>query len=795
MNKVRNIWLFRLFLLAVVGVFAFSNRHVKAAEDGTKPKISIQADNTSPTNDKIKISIKATDASGISSMKWAVGDKSTDYFKKYGKKLTLTKSMTKVSITKNGIYTFYAKDKAGNVRIVKKTITNIDTTAPIVSIKKNTSEATNQDVKLMVTLGDEGLGITSVKYLIGKKYETDFVNTSKGVKFTETSVVEDELNNNQYQYSSKITVKSNNIFTFLIEDAAGNKTLKRVSVDNIDKASPTIVFTPNILEPTNRAVIVKLAVTDEGAGVKEVVYLPGSKELEDFVNAVEPESDPLPSVVKMNTKGQGSFTVSNNGKYSALVTDKAGNQTLQIVTISNIDLIAPTVALEHSVMNQAATIVAQPEDLESGIANILYLKGNVTDINDEKWNTKGKDVTQPLNFLVKSSGNYSVLVEDLAGNKAIQVENVQLELKAVWISYLEFLSYGKGGFTEDSFINTVDTMFDNVVDLNMNAVVVQIRPFGDAMYDSSYFPWSKYISGTQGDDPGFDPLEYMVEAAHERDLEFHAWLNPYRVTLANTDYSSLSEDNPARVWYEDDDESNDRNVLSFDGNLYYNPASKEVQTLITNGVKEIVRNYEVDGIHFDDYFYPVLGTKYASRFDCVEYVTYLSECKADDIVPVTIANWRRNNVNTLVKNIYKSIKKIDSTVQFGISPGGFIDSLFTDAGYYVDIKTWLSSNGYIDYICPQIYWTFSNSKNPYDTILNKWLSYRTSSTVKMYVGIANYRAGSSLESDWKNDDEVLKNQIEYGRDTGLVDGFIFFRYDYFYNKVTKPGVEKLLEIL
>jgi len=515
-----------------------------------------------------------------------------------------------------------------------------------------------------------------------------------------------------------------------------------------------------------------------------------------YVNGIARVMDTSAIIVKNLRTGLFYVMVPGNSVSSYLGYKYTWDSALKTSMITKIvDRTAPTISLKYSVINQAATITSTVKDNKPGVLSVKYLKGNITDINSEKWDATGKELIGTNKFIVKSSGNYSVLVEDLAGNRAIKVINVVLEFKAVWISYLEFLSYGKGGFTEESFATTIDTMFDNIADMNMNAVVVQIRPFGDAMYESSYFPWSKYISGTQGVDPGFDPLEYMVKAAHERGLEFHAWLNPYRVTLANTDYSKLAVYNPARIWHEDNDLSNDRNVLSFDGNLYYNPASKEVQTLITNGIKEIVNNYDVDGIHFDDYFYPVLGTKYATTFDNIEYKKYVVECNTKGKTILTIADWRRNNINTLIKNIYKSIKNIDSSVQFGISPGGFINILFSNAGYYVDIKTWLSSDGYIDYICPQIYWSFSNSSYPFDTTLDRWLSYRTSSSVKMYVGIATYKAGSSLEADWKNDDDVLANQVEYGRNTRLVDGFVFYRYDFFYNKVTKPGVDKLLEII
>lgn len=780
-----------LSFIVIAISLTLNSRYVYAAKDQKKPALSVQADSTEPVSGKVKAVVKATDASGIQSVKWAAGSKTAAYFKSSGKKLTLnTKNSVSVSIAKNGVYTFYAKDKAGNETIKKLTVSNIDTSKPTVTVKKSTLNVTNKNVKIALTIEENGSGLSGIKYLTGKKLESDFADAGKSLTFKQTKATEGDYGNNVYQYTASLSVSSNNLYTFLLEDAAGNKTLQRANIANIDKAAPVVAYSPNTTKPTNKAVTVKLTVSDEGFGLKNVSYLGGLKTEADFADAAQNAVS-----LKPDEKGAASFKVTKNGNYSVLAADTAGNQTLQVIRVNNIDTVAPTVALNYSVMNQTADIKVKAQDAKSGVSGIKYIKGKLTDIKDERWETKAKDVTGASNFSVKSSGNYSVLATDAAGNQSVGVVYVELELRAVWISYLEFMSFTKNGCTEKVFQQKIDTMFDNVADLNMNAVVVQVRPFGDAMYPSSYFPWSQYISGTQGKDPGYDPLEYMVQAAHDRGLEFHAWLNPYRVTLGNTDYSKLSKDNPARVWHDDKDTSNDRNVLSFGGNLYYNPASKEVQTLITNGIKEIVENYEVDGIHFDDYFYPSIGSGYATKFDYKEYNEYAAQCKSSGKKAMAIADWRRNNVNTLVKNIYKSIKNIDSTVQFGISPGGFIDSLSSDAAYYVDYETWLSSDGYIDYICPQIYWTFTNGTYPYDKTLDKWLSYRTSSTVKMYVGIAAYKAGSDLSSDWKNDDEILKNQIEYGRDTGLVDGYIFFRYDFFYNKVTKPSIDKLLKIL
>lgn len=394
----------------------------------------------------------------------------------------------------------------------------------------------------------------------------------------------------------------------------------------------------------------------------------------------------------------------------------------------------------------------------------------------------------------------SLIITSPAGLVFAKEKNNEDEFKAVWISYLEFNSRlkdpktGKNGFTKERFQDVIDEMFDNVVDLNMNAVVVHVRPFGDAMYPSEYFPWSKYISGTQGKDPGFDPLEYMVEAAHDRNLEFHAWINPYRVTSGTTDINTLSKDNQARKWRTNKSKKDDRYVLSFGGSLYYNPSVIWVQNLIRDGIEEIVEKYDVDGIHFDDYFYPTLGSNYKKNFDYKEYNEYKDWCKENDVKIKSIDNWRRDNVNRLVKKVYKAVKEIDEFVVFGISPGGFLDYLLMNDRYYTDIKTWLSKPGFVDYIAPQLYWSFDHKTFPYDKTLNRWMKLRTNKDVKVYVGIATYRAGSDLEKAWKNDPKLLQKQVEYGRENG-VDGFLFFRYDFFYNKTTQKGVNHLLNIL
>lgn len=358
------------------------------------------------------------------------------------------------------------------------------------------------------------------------------------------------------------------------------------------------------------------------------------------------------------------------------------------------------------------------------------------------------------------------------------------ELHAMWISYIEFQAYlDSYSQNQKSFTEFIGHIYDKCVSNHMNAVIVHVRPFGDALYDSSYFPWSKYISGKQGKNPGFDPLPIMISEAHKRNLEFHAWLNPYRVSF-DTKYTNLATDNPAAIWH--NSSSQKRNVLSYGGRLYYNPSKAEVRELIINGVKEIVQKYDVDGIHFDDYFYPSFtSSNVTTTFDATEYNAYKKEQKAAGKSYKSIYNWRRDNVNQLVSGVYQAVKSIKPTVEFGISPAGNIDNLKSDTSYYVDIDTWLSQTGYVDYIMPQIYWGFTHKTAAYDKVLDRWVKLNSAGIVDLHIGIGVYKIGmaqSSSYSDWKEwqqDSDLLAKQITYARNSGKVNGFAFFSYEYF----------------
>lgn len=503
-------------------------------------------------------------------------------------------------------------------------------------------------------------------------------------------------------------------------------------------------------------------------------------------------------------QNRGSVLIAKNGIYTILYQLNDGKKYTKKINIRNIDKKVPVMSPTYQVMNQEAIVSINGVDAESGLAYAKYIKGTLTDKSSPKWDTKAKNVRGVKQFKVDTEGNYSILLVDKAGNRSVKKISVMLELRGTWISYLEFISAGVANMDKAQFQSYIDKTFDKCKEMNQNTVIVQVRPSSDALYPSKYFPWSAYISGKQGKNPGYNPLAYMISAAHKRNLKFYAWLNPYRVSAASTSISSLYSDNPARKWRNSSDNSLKRNVLTYQNQLYYNPAKSDVQKLIVNGVKEIVKNYQVDGVVFDDYFYPNLGTEYKKNFDINEYKSYQASCKKKGVTAKSIVNWRRENVNTMLKMVKSAIKQIDSKVEFGVSPQGNIGNLQASNSCYCDIETWMNSKDYIDFICPQIYWSTTNPAAPYEKVLNQWLDLRKKNDTKMYVAIAVYKAGMSKKEAnalspadlrWYKSNNNLMEQVTIGRDTGCVDGFMFYRYDNMISSKTEKEMKNLLSIL
>ena len=373
-------------------------------------------------------------------------------------------------------------------------------------------------------------------------------------------------------------------------------------------------------------------------------------------------------------------------------------------------------------------------------------------------------------------------------------ENTDLnkkEMRAVWVTFMD-LSMKDTDYSENAFKKKFDKIVSDCKKLKMNTLIVHVRPFSDALYKSKYFPWSHIVSKKQGDSPGYDPLDYMVKKSHEEGLEIHAWINPFRIQL-NSVPSILDSSNPFLTL-----KNKKRNDLTVDfgTSKYLNPCSKEVQNLIIDGVKELAKGYKIDGIHFDDYFYPELPKKTeklnAENFDDSDYESY---CKSLDsaIKPLTHRVWRMENINSLIKRVYKEIKNINPKMVFGISP-----CCNNEVNYRIgaDVYTWCKNEGYIDYICPQIYVSLDHPVLPFKKSADEWKGIVKNKNIKLYYGLAVYKAGSKTvdSGTWGNSNDILKKQIEYVKSLGC-DGYMFFDYQSLVGKQGKEEVKNMLEIL
>lgn len=351
---------------------------------------------------------------------------------------------------------------------------------------------------------------------------------------------------------------------------------------------------------------------------------------------------------------------------------------------------------------------------------------------------------------------------DTATNDNAKVEQNKRsakEMRGVWVSYIELDMQNESDKSESAFREKFKDIAITSKNAGFNTLIVQVRPFCDALYKSAYFPYSHILSGEQGVSPNYDALKVMCEICSELDLDIHAWVNPYRISTDSTP-QVLSETNP----YVIDNELGE----DTENGIFLNPANKMARKLIIDGVTEIVKNYDVDGIQFDDYFYPTQD----SEFDDEEYAEYVDTVGAMNCMSVD--NWRIANVNTLICDTYRAIHKISNDVDFGISPQGNIDN---NAKIYADVKSWCICKGFVDYICPQLYYSLDNPALTFENSLNSWASLDINKNVKLYVGLAGYKANTnSDEGTWLYSDNVLSKEYKIAMQNEKVSGIMLYSY-------------------
>ena len=347
------------------------------------------------------------------------------------------------------------------------------------------------------------------------------------------------------------------------------------------------------------------------------------------------------------------------------------------------------------------------------------------------------------------------------------------EFRAAWIATVANIDWpSRKDLSTEQQKREIVELFDIIKQNNFNAVIVQVRPAADAFYQSQYEPWSRYLTGTQGvgPNPYYDPLAFMVEEAHKRCLEFHAWFNPYRALM-----SAYKNPNPPNhitrthpQWF-----------VNYGKKKYFNPGIPEVQNYCIKIVKDVVKRYDIDAVHMDDYFYPYR----VGKTEFPDFRTY----KKYNTKNLSRDDWRRDNVNQLVYRLNKEIKATKPWVKFGISPFGVwrnasVDSLRgsnTNAGQtnyddlFADVLLW-QKEGWIDYLLPQLYWEYGHRAADFGTLIDWW--DRNSYNRHMYIGHGIYKLGK--RSPVWQDLHDIEHQIDDTRNFKNIQGSAFYSAKY-----------------
>ncbi|MER6171971.1 family 10 glycosylhydrolase [Streptosporangium sp. NPDC001681] len=341
------------------------------------------------------------------------------------------------------------------------------------------------------------------------------------------------------------------------------------------------------------------------------------------------------------------------------------------------------------------------------------------------------------------------------------------QMRGMWIASVLNINWpSKPGLTVEAQQAEYLAWLDLARTRRLNSVFVQIRPTADAFWPSPHEPWSEYLTGVQGQDPGYDPLAFLVEETHRRGLAFHAWFNPYRVSM-QPDPAKLHPEHPGR--------RNPDWIVSYGGKLYYNPGIPAVRAFVQDAMMDAVTRYDIDGLHFDDYFYPVNTTAFDDAAAFARYGAGFPD----------LASWRRDNVDLLVREMQQRVRQAKPEVAWGISPSGIwrnrsTDSLGSDTAgsqsydnLHADTRGWVRK-GWLDYIAPQIYWYIGQSNADYAKLIPWWSGVAAGTDVQLWIGQAAYKAGAAGQpAQWFQPDE-LSRHLTLNRDNPQVGGDIWY---------------------
>ncbi len=356
------------------------------------------------------------------------------------------------------------------------------------------------------------------------------------------------------------------------------------------------------------------------------------------------------------------------------------------------------------------------------------------------------------------------------------------DIKALWLSQFDLTGVyldGSRQRSEADFTARMGGILDNVRAMGFNTVFLQIRPNADSMYPSEFYPMSAYVVGTLGQEADYDPVGVIVELAHARQLSIHAWINPMR-GMAEEEITRLDEALPMAQWYRDES-LRGRYLVSVDGRWYLNPAYGPVRELIQNGAKEALERYDFDGLHMDDYFYPTTD----AAFDREAFEAFGGG--------QSLAEFRREQLSLLVAGLYRITHEVRPGLIFGISPAGNVDTVYNSQ--YADVYRWCSEAGYLDYICPQVYFGLEHSRFDFRSVCRTYQDMITLDSVELIVGMTFGKALSREDQwagggkyEWRDNRDVLQRCLADTRALARCRGVAVFCYQYLYDPLTGETV-------
>ncbi len=339
-------------------------------------------------------------------------------------------------------------------------------------------------------------------------------------------------------------------------------------------------------------------------------------------------------------------------------------------------------------------------------------------------------------------------------------------LYGIWVTYAEL-----SNAANPDFKTGFEDICKNAQAIGANALFVHLRAFCDSVYPSKYFPLCSWAQNKEG-----DMLLIMSQICKKYDLELHGWINPYRVASSHSDINSLPQNSPVR--------NNPQLLGNTAQGLYLNPASAQARKLVIDGVREIINGYDIDGIHFDDYFYPTTD----ESFDKHLYEEYISQNKN----PLPLDVWRTVNVNLLISGVYGAIKNSGKDVCFSVSPAADIEK--NKNTLYADVKSWCQA-GYIDMIIPQLYFGFDYPVEnfTFERLLLDWIKLTKDSNTRLCIGLAPYKLDTDKEPDnqeWKNGTDIVARQLLHIKNQADISGAVLFSSSYLFSKEENFTIQK-----